>query len=248
MANPKFYELQRLRKSTWDTPRFVRGYDLTVDDRLTLPRGLRHAVEGIVERAGSRLAIVDVRTPGREIDVTCTAELDATQSTAVGALLAHDDGVLVAPPGSGKTVMACAVIAERAAATLVLVDRKALAEQWRARIEQFLGIKTGAGRWRPAQAQRGSMPPSEGTPGGTFGRRSGDPSHRSHVANAAPGTPWGMLVAEVGAHGDGSGPAQGCADPFEACAGAARRGDRNDRERRGLPAGPHPVGRRFQRR
>jgi hypothetical protein len=31
MANPKFYELQRLRKSTWDTPRFIRGYDLTPD-------------------------------------------------------------------------------------------------------------------------------------------------------------------------------------------------------------------------
>jgi hypothetical protein len=41
MANPKFYELQRLRKSTWDTPRFIRGYDLTLDDRLVLPRGLR---------------------------------------------------------------------------------------------------------------------------------------------------------------------------------------------------------------
>ena len=34
IANPKFYELQRLRKSTWDTPRFVRGYDITLDDRL----------------------------------------------------------------------------------------------------------------------------------------------------------------------------------------------------------------------
>ena len=34
MANPKFYELQRLRKSTWDTPRFVRGYDITTDDHL----------------------------------------------------------------------------------------------------------------------------------------------------------------------------------------------------------------------
>ncbi|MEU0559381.1 DEAD/DEAH box helicase family protein [Dactylosporangium sp. NPDC006015] len=143
MANPKFYELQRLRKSTWDTPRFIRGYDLTVDDRLVLPRGLRHTVEAIVERAGSRLAITDVRNPGREIDVACTAQLDTRQSAAVGALLGHDDGVLVAPPGSGKTVMACAVIAERGTATLVLVDRKALAEQWRTRIEQFLGIKPG---------------------------------------------------------------------------------------------------------
>lgn len=143
MANPKFYELQRLRKSTWDTPRFIRGYDVTIDDRLVLPRGIRHAVAGITESAGSRLAVTDLRNPGREIDVAFTAELTTKQNAAVSALLTHDDGVLVAPPGAGKTVMACAVIAERATSTLVLVDRKALAEQWRTRIQQFLGIRPG---------------------------------------------------------------------------------------------------------
>lgn len=143
IANPKFYELQRLRKSTWDTPRFVRGYDVTIDDRLILPRGLRHTISGIVERTGSRLDVTDVRNPGREIEVAFTAELTARQRGAVSGMLAHDDGVLVAPPGSGKTVMACAVIAERSTSTLILVDRKALAEQWRSRIEQFLGIRPG---------------------------------------------------------------------------------------------------------
>ena len=143
MANPKFYELQRLRKSTWDTPRFIRGYDLTLDDRLVLPRGLRHTITTIVEQAGSRLAVTDVRNSGTEIDVAFAGELSTKQNAAVSAMLAHDDGVLVAPPGAGKTVMACTVIAERGTATLVLVDHKALADQWRDRIAQFLGIRAG---------------------------------------------------------------------------------------------------------
>ena len=143
LANPQFYELQRLRKSTWNTPRFVRGYDVTIDDRLILPRGLRYRVTEIVERAGSRLEVADARNAGQEIALAFATELSEPQAAAVNALLAHDDGVLVAPPGSGKTVMACAVMAERGASTLVLVDRKALAEQWRTRIEQFLGVRAG---------------------------------------------------------------------------------------------------------
>ena len=143
MANPKFYELQRLRKSTWNTPRYVRGYDVTIDDRLVLPRGLRHTVTRIVDQAGSRLSVTDIRNPGDEIDVAFTAELSTKQGVAVSAMLYHDDGILVAPPGSGKTVMACALIAERGTSTLVLVDRKALADQWRTRINDFLGVRPG---------------------------------------------------------------------------------------------------------
>jgi hypothetical protein len=143
MVNPEFYDRQRRRMSTWNVPRFLRLYDETLDGDLVVPRGLADTVLRIVEDAGSRAEITDARSKGSQHDLTCSAQLTTQQVEAVDAVLPHDHAILVAPPGAGKTVMACAAIATHQVSTLVLVDRKALADQWRTRIQELLGVKAG---------------------------------------------------------------------------------------------------------
>ncbi len=139
LHNPLFYERQRLRLSTHQTPRLIRCYeeDLT---HLHLPRGLLEQLDSTLQAAGSRLVTTDARRSPDRLSFRFAGNLTALQETGLRVLLAYDEGVLVAPPGIGKTVIACAVIAARNLPTLVLVHRKPLLEQWRAQLQAMLDL------------------------------------------------------------------------------------------------------------
>jgi superfamily II DNA or RNA helicase len=139
LHNPLFYERQRLRLSTHQTPRLIRCYEETLT-HLHLPRGLLAQIEDAVAGGGSHLVPDDRRPTHERLPLEFQGELTPQQRAAVAEMLAHDDGVLVAPPGAGKTVIACALIAERKLPTLILAHSKPLLEQWRAQLQSLLGL------------------------------------------------------------------------------------------------------------
>jgi superfamily II DNA or RNA helicase len=138
-ANPVFYERQRLRLSTGRVPRLVACAE-EHPQHVALPRGCQDDLAELLGEAGIELAIDDRRTTGSRINAAFAGTLTAEQRLAVDAMAADPTGVLVAPPGAGKTVMAAALIARRGVSTLIIVPSRALVEQWRARLAAFLEL------------------------------------------------------------------------------------------------------------
>lgn len=138
-ANPEFYKLQRMRMQTYPNPRFIFSGEMR-PDHLLLPRGVLDKATKILQEAGASVVIRDERIAKRKIKVDFEGTLTSIQEKAVKKVKESDLGILMAPPGAGKTVMACKLIADRKVSTLILVHRQPLLDQWKERISSFLKI------------------------------------------------------------------------------------------------------------
>jgi superfamily II DNA or RNA helicase len=79
-------------------------------------------------------------------------KLTDQQEQIVTAAMAERQGVIVAPPGSGKTMIGMELIARHQKPTLVLVHRKQLLDQWMERIQTYLNVpKVHIGRFSSAK-------------------------------------------------------------------------------------------------
>jgi superfamily II DNA or RNA helicase len=137
--NPEFYKKQSMRLPTMMTPRVISCAE-DLPKHVSLPRGCRIDLEKLLSVNGVALDLVDERVVGTSLDVRFRGTLTTIQESAVAALLAHDTGVFVAPPGVGKTVVGTYLVASRACSTLILVHRRPLLEQWLAQLALFLGL------------------------------------------------------------------------------------------------------------
>lgn len=137
--NPAHLEAEKRGFYTGNIAQEIRGYQVD-GDRLIIPRGFTRQLIGMLGGAGVQYRVEDRRRTLASVDFTFHGQLEDFQETAVAAMAARDFGVLAAATGSGKTVMALALIARRRQPALVVSHTKELQDQWVARIETFLGI------------------------------------------------------------------------------------------------------------
>lgn len=100
------------------------------NDRIHLPRGLDQQLYRRFEEAMIPYQIDDQTTYGQELDLNFLGQLRPEQEEMVQTLQQNTHGILVAATGSGKTMMATALIGELKVSTLIIVNNLRILEGW----------------------------------------------------------------------------------------------------------------------
>ena len=137
--NPAFFIRQRQRLSIYNIPRVVSSYDLN-ERYIILPRGLYFKLYELLKANRVNVSIEDKRQHKRGLKHVLNLTMRPDQKQAIKKILQRDTGVLIAPPGFGKTAVASAVIEKRKVPTLILVHKTNLLEQWVKRLSEYFNI------------------------------------------------------------------------------------------------------------
>jgi SNF2 family DNA or RNA helicase len=143
LPNPKYEQALKHGRYTGHLDKNLKFYELSPSDGFVFPRGQVRRCIKVLQKYGIKPEIQDNRRTLEPVVFDFKGQLRNYQQAAVNDICKRDSGVLEASTGSGKTVMALAVIAKRKQPTLILVHNKELLHQWADRIESFLGIKAG---------------------------------------------------------------------------------------------------------
>lgn len=138
-ANTEFIIKKNSGRNTFGTERYFKLVEET-ENEVIVPRGfigklIRFCRENKIEHV-----FKDDRKKLKTVPFAFNTQLREHQQSVINSISKKDLGVIVAPPGSGKTIVALKIIAEKQQPALIIVHRKQLAEQWTERIETFLGV------------------------------------------------------------------------------------------------------------
>ena len=137
--NADYLVKKNMGKSTFNLEKYFRLIEETPDG-VIIPRGFVVNLITFCKQEKLPFKIIDNRKKLDFIDFDSEIELLPHQELAIEKTLDKDFGVIVSPPGSGKTIIGLEIIAQKRQPALIIVHRKQLFDQWIERIQNFLKI------------------------------------------------------------------------------------------------------------
>lgn len=138
-ANSEFFIKKKSGKNTLRTERYFKLIEETENEIIT-PRGFIRKLLRFCSNQNLEFDFQDNRKQKLETTFSFNATLRKHQDKVIEAVSKKDFGVIVAPPGSGKTIMGLKIIQVKKQPALIVVHRKQLLEQWQKRVQAFFGI------------------------------------------------------------------------------------------------------------
>jgi superfamily II DNA or RNA helicase len=138
-SNTEFFVKKKTGRNTFGTDRYFRFVEDT-ENEVIIPRGFTGKLIRFCRENKIEYDFVDKRKNLPETYFSFQATLREHQKKVIDIVSKKDLGVIVAPPGSGKTVVGLKIISDKKRPALIITHRKQIAEQWIERIEVFLGI------------------------------------------------------------------------------------------------------------
>jgi superfamily II DNA or RNA helicase len=138
-ANTEYFVKKQMNQNPHGTERYFNFIE-EGENEIHIPRGMTGQVLNFCKQNAIEFEFYDNRKNHKEIPFKTEIELREHQQIALQATTKKDFGVIVAPPGTGKTILGLKIIAEKKQPALIIVHRKQIAEQWIERIQQFLGF------------------------------------------------------------------------------------------------------------
>lgn len=144
--NKEYLIKKKVGISTYKVEKYFKQIEET-DSHVLIPRGFINELVNFCKDSNILFSIKDERLKLNPVKFNSKIKLYDHQIKAMQNIGDSENGVIVAPAGSGKTIIGLDLIAKHKQPTLILVHRKQLADQWIERAESFLGIpKTKIGQ------------------------------------------------------------------------------------------------------
>ena len=139
MSNVEYFVKERAGLPVYGVEKYIAT--VTSDDNhVFVPRGFLPKLTAWLDEHMTPYILKDERFIVEPVEFKAKFQLFDFQKVAVDAFATPENGVLVAPAGSGKTIMGLAIVAEKQQPAIILTHRRQIYDQWLERIEYGLGI------------------------------------------------------------------------------------------------------------